>query len=490
MQYKDTSFGDENDTVAKWLQELNPQDIEEFRLQSGYFHGKAVYAIQNLLHALREEQKNVSILIGANDCDTLYSDICDLATCIGLPRAGGRLGVVAFDNALFHPKVYHVKMSDGTQKAFVGSANFTEAGIAGLNIEAGVSLDSSDDSNLEVLERMAETIDRWFERNEDQGFYKVEDLTDAEALRERGILSVSRPTRQRRPTSAEKGSDKLTRRKVLISLPAPEESEEDYEEEDGIDETPDDAEPPGTDGGGTQEAEDDEERVDDPSAEEEEQTPTLPCVTLPGFPDYLLFAPDAEDETSGYEALSSLPLPKGAVGLVMKLKPATARKFTGGKGTADINIPIKAIKTIRFGRKGKHERPCAKVLFKVRYISTSETDQAQIVMPQTNTRIQGYGYTSEETGHRDLRMTLPTRTVEHLKTAIEDEGFTVPAADDLFLLEWPNSESDCFGLTFLGRGSEEEATAKRIYKRAVADNSALGDMCWLPPNSFPGWGNP
>lgn len=485
MRYSDTSFGDANQTVAKWLQDLNTQDIDEFRLQSGYFHGKAVYAVQELLHTLSEEQKHVSILIGANDGETLYSDICNLTRFIGLPRASGRLGVVAFSNALFHPKVYYVRMTDGRQKAFIGSANFTEPGIAGLNIEAGMELDSSDNDSIDVLERIAEAIDQWFERSEEEGFYEIKSPSDADELLEKGILSLARPPRPRRPDSSGKGGEKLSRRKVLISIPVPKDDEADLEED--RDTPSDDTEPEAPDNRDTKDEE--EQEVYTPFHGEDGKRPSLPCGTLSIFPEYLLFAPNAGDETEGNEALSGLPLPHGALGLVMKLKPATARKFTGGGGTADINIPIKAIKTIRFGRRGKHKRPCAKVLLRVRYISTSETEQAQIAMPQVNTRIQGYGYTSGESGHRDLRMTMPTRAVESLKAAIEEQGLTVPAADDLFLLEWPNSESDCFGLTFLGSGSEEEAEAMKIYKKTVAEETAFGDMCWLPPDRFPGWSN-
>ncbi len=59
-----------------------------------------------------------------------------------MPRTHAKLAVVNFSNALFHPKVFHIVRANGSQAAFVGSANFTVPGLTGSNVEAAVSIDT------------------------------------------------------------------------------------------------------------------------------------------------------------------------------------------------------------------------------------------------------------------------------------------------------------------------------------------------------------
>jgi hypothetical protein len=41
---------------------------------------------------------------------------------LGLPRQNACLGIVRYDQGFFHPKTYHLRRSDGSQCAYVGSA--------------------------------------------------------------------------------------------------------------------------------------------------------------------------------------------------------------------------------------------------------------------------------------------------------------------------------------------------------------------------------
>ena len=81
----------------------------------------------------------------------MASHIAFLAGALNIPQRHISLGVVSFDTALFHPKVYHFIRENGSQTAYVGSANLTGPGISGMNIEAGIILDSQDGDSPTVL---------------------------------------------------------------------------------------------------------------------------------------------------------------------------------------------------------------------------------------------------------------------------------------------------------------------------------------------------
>ena len=102
------------------------------------------------------------MLIGSNDGDTLQSDVAHLVSLIGLPRAHARLEIVNYAGASYQSEAYHLKRDDGSQAAYVGSANLSLAGIGCLHVEAGLIIDSRDGDPVQVLDAIAQGVDDWF----------------------------------------------------------------------------------------------------------------------------------------------------------------------------------------------------------------------------------------------------------------------------------------------------------------------------------------
>ena len=166
------------------------ESVTAVRLQSGFFGAEALGYFIEVFERLAAADGPVSLLVGSNDGTTNRRDVELLLALAGPPREGRRLGVVAFDNAYFHPKTFHFERSDGSAAAYVGSANLTRSGATSLHVEAGVVLDEGDDPA--VLEAVRDAIDWWFESTPD-GFTLVTDLADLDDLVARGRLDVPRP---------------------------------------------------------------------------------------------------------------------------------------------------------------------------------------------------------------------------------------------------------------------------------------------------------
>jgi hypothetical protein len=64
-----------------------------------------------------------------------------------------------------------------------------------------------------------------------------------------------------------------------------------------------------------------------------------------------------DGKTSGSNALSGNLLPHGAVGLIIRLTRDDTRIFASAVGTANINLPIDTISTLRFGVLGRGGYP-------------------------------------------------------------------------------------------------------------------------------------
>ena len=127
-------------------------------------------------------------LVGSNDSGTGAKDVCALAEALGLPRPGAKLAVAAFANGFFHPKVVHIRRIDGSQAAYVGSANLTASGVLGRHIEAGVLLDSAYGDAAIELEKIAAAIDAWFVGVR-EGCFHIEHAGAVEDLVARGVLA-------------------------------------------------------------------------------------------------------------------------------------------------------------------------------------------------------------------------------------------------------------------------------------------------------------
>src|SRR5690606_21273491 len=98
--------------------------------------------------------------------------------------------------------------SDGSQLAYVGSANLTKSG-AGRHIEAGVVLDTDKKDDPLVLQAVARAIDDWFGSGR-PGLYEVASLADIAALARSQIIDRPRPTLPPRTTRAGRPQARLT----------------------------------------------------------------------------------------------------------------------------------------------------------------------------------------------------------------------------------------------------------------------------------------
>jgi hypothetical protein len=221
LRYLDTGSRDPNQALGAWLAAMShDESVSAVRLQSGFFGAEALGYFAEVFQRLAGADGPVSLLVGSNDGTTKRRDVELLLELAGPPREGRRLGVVAFDNAYFHPKTFHFERSDGSAAAYVGSANLTRSGATSLHVEAGVVLDTSDGDDPAVLSSVRDAIDWWFEAMPD-GLTLVTDLADLDELVARGRLDVPRPplVRSVKAPSSTGPTERITL-SPLTSIPA------------------------------------------------------------------------------------------------------------------------------------------------------------------------------------------------------------------------------------------------------------------------------
>ncbi|MGH6836179.1 MAG: restriction endonuclease PLD domain-containing protein [Methylocella sp.] len=180
--------------------------VSEFRCQAGYFTLEGSSLLLPAIKKCAAEGASIQMLIGSNECATLATHVSYLAGILGVPQPNVDLGVVSFEQALFHPKVYHFLRGDGSQTAYVGSANLTGPGIGGLNVEAGVILDTKYGDEEEVLQAIVERIRSWF-RDRLPGFMPIGSASDIEELLLRGYLALKSDQIDREPAERSRASE-------------------------------------------------------------------------------------------------------------------------------------------------------------------------------------------------------------------------------------------------------------------------------------------
>jgi len=447
MRYLDTGQRDPAQSLGRWLQGVLDDHVVELRWQSGFFTADGLGFFAPTLERLRAQSRTVAALLGANEGATLRADVEILAQLIGVPRPNGHLGIVSYGGAYFHPKTYHVRRDDGSQTAYVGSANLTSPGLSSLHIEAGIILDTRDGDAEPVVTSIAAAIDWWFEPGR-VGFGRVDGPVALDQMVADRVLALARPPRIPPPVTTPTGAAITPRPRLtpliaipVLVLPAP---------------------PPAIGVPGI----------------------PLPVTLKAGFPSYLLFDPAAHQPTSGAAALTGTPLPASAVGLVIRLNRDSARHFAGGAGTANISIPVNTLSTLRFGLfHGKYERPRAEFDLRARYLSGA----GAIGTGTFETNVMGYGFIAGESGHGDVRMLVPA-AIKALRAAAAAQGRPAPADGDFAFLEWPTAASPEFRLSLLERGSPLFLSAEGMFNAAAAAGQLVGDgACWLPPAVAPPW---
>ena len=147
------------------------------------------------LERLANENLDTLVLVGSNDGETQASAVHQLVDVLGLPRSNASCGVVSYLGGYFHPKTIHVSYGDGRAVGYVGSANMTSRGINGLNIEAGITLDTDEGDSPVLLTGIKQAVREWFV-SRPEGLFEVGSHDHVSRLEARGILATQR-TRQR-----------------------------------------------------------------------------------------------------------------------------------------------------------------------------------------------------------------------------------------------------------------------------------------------------
>jgi hypothetical protein len=454
MRYIDSGNRVPEEALGTWLIQEVQSTIEEVRWQSGFFTADALGITATTLHRLAQNGHEVKAVIGSNDGGTLRRDVERLAEILRIPRPDAYLGVVSFTGAYFHPKTYHFRRADGSQCAYVGSANFTAAGVASRHVEAGVILDTREGDPDMILNQIAHAVDEWFNGTR-PGVTRITSVSDINALASDGVLAEAAPPRP--PSGPPSAGGRVARPglRPLIALPT-------YD--DGIRD-------PGDAG---------EEQPELPII----YPPVFPAVPRAGFPAYLLFAPGANAPTTGLQALSGAALPSGAAGLVIRLNRDSARHFAGGGGTSNISIPVATLSSLRFGiYHGKYERPRAEYTLQMRYIGATSTMRVEPAV----SNIMAYGFAPGESGHGDVRLVLPA-SVKTLAERVRSAELPIPEVGDVAILEWPTAATPELRLSFLEHGSRWFQEAQRLFDDASASGELVGaGACWLPPRISLAW---
>lgn len=464
MRYFDTGGRDPGHTLASWIEGAVRGQVAEIRVQTGFFSLDGVGLLIPTLEQCRVNDRTTKVLIGSNDASTLRDDVAGLMGIIGIPRNHAQLGIVNFSGAYFHPKTYHIQRADGSQAAFVGSANLTASGLA-LHVEAGIALDTNEGDDPRHLSEIATAIDRWFEEQRD-GLTVVSGTATLDAMVESGILALAPPPRAENQGAGTGGAGGPARPRLqpLFTLPRVRATVAQPATQVGPAPTPPAA-------------------AHIPAQPIAALAANLPSAPRGGFPPYLLFAPNAAAPTVGASALTGALLPGGSVGLIVQLNRDSARHFMGRDGTANISIPVATVSTLRFGIYGKHDRPRAEFNLRLRYVS----DGGVIDGGTASTNVMGYGFTAAETGHGDIRMLVPTEA-RSLGQAVIASGLTPPTAGDVALLEWPTALDPSFRLSFLDTHSVISQQATTLFNAAAAAGQVVGNgACWLAAGVPPNW---
>ena len=449
MRYIDSGRREPDQALGSWLGRI--EDVVALRIQSGFFRSNALAILRPVLEVLQQGDLLTHVLIGSNNRETPAPDVRELLEVVGVPRPGAQVGVVCYSGAFFHPKVFHFRRRDGSQAAYVGSANLTGSGITATHVEAGLILDTNAGDPSRMLDEIANAVDSWFQEGR-EGLDVLEGLDDVERLVDDAVLCRERPERVT-PTEGGGGGGGAARPRLrpLIRLPGVE-----------------------SDTAGTA-----------PEGTEDRRPPHMqPAAPWAGYPDFILFAPNANTPTEGTQALTGRPLPGGAEGLIVQLSQDSAKHFYGGEGSSYISLPVQVIHTIRFGvYRRQYLRPRAEFHLEMRVLG----DRGEIRIGQAETNIMVYGVAAGERGHEDRRMLLPADT-KALVTELTEAAWTTPGPDGFALLEWPSEDSPSFLLSFLEPGSDLARRAKAAYEAAERNGELMGrGACLLPPGFAPPW---
>ena len=452
VRYLDSGSRDPSQALGTWLSEQLDASVGSLRIQSGFFSVDALPTIDSALQRLCENQGTIDLVVGSNDGGTVSRHLSALIEAMQMPRAGSRLAIVYYKGSYFHPKTYHLGRADGSQAAYVGSANFTMPGVSARHVEAGLVLDTRQGDSPDILNQIATASQDWFNGTR-VGVEIIGGPADVERLLVEGLI---RSNPAPRVAAAAGAGGKLPQRPTLAPLFVP----------------------PPLKGPANDVA---------PDAISPETAPAaiyLPSIQrTPPYPPYMQFSPDDEGVTRGIEALSGSGLGT-AVGLIMRLSRDNDRHWREAPGTANISIPVSTASTLRFGLFGPRSRPRAEFGLRLRHID----DQGTIGPVDGETNVMSFGFTPGDVGHQDLRMVLPRPPIAEMRRRLIATGRPLPKAGDLALLEWPITGDPTFRLTTLKPDSELGKKVAEIWGAATAAGETVSrGACWMPQAVSPEW---
>lgn len=450
--------------LGEWLVSFDPVSVGALRWQTGYFSADGLAPLVPMIDVLKSQDRLTNCVIGSNGGETGEPDIAALLSLVGSPRVNAQIGVVSYSVGLFHPKVYHLTRQDGSQAAYVGSANLTSPGVSGLNIEAGIILDSSAGDPDQILSDVASAIDAWFNGTR-PGISLISALEDLSPLVAAGVLGIAPTPRMTQSPSTSGGAPtSKVGLKPLIKFPSVS-TKSSSGPLAGMPAVAPPTSPAATSGG----------------------TPFTALSSSPRapFPAYVLFAPGIMTPTQGVAALTGSNLAGGATGLVIRLNKDSARHFSGGTGTANVSVPVATIGTVRFGVfQGKYERPRAEFELRMRFISNSGVHKAAA----SNTNVMVYGYAPGESGHGDVRMVIPAAPARDIREYAAANALNIPAANDAMILEWPTAADPSFKATLVDRSHPLHSAIDAMLNTALTTGTLVGQgACWLPLGTSPKW---
>ena len=195
LRFRDSATGNADVCAGEWFDEHLVEGVRAFRGQFGFFRFGALARYVPALTNVAASGGPVRLVLGSNLTDPLTLEDVESVLSITSAGAASSLTVVAFRNALFHPKVAHIVKADGSAVAMVGSANFTVAAL-GANVEAWVELGSGTSPSQSALTRIERATD-WWHGTSAAGVFQVRTLADARQLHADGLL-IGRGAQRRR----------------------------------------------------------------------------------------------------------------------------------------------------------------------------------------------------------------------------------------------------------------------------------------------------
>lgn len=187
-EYIDSAYNNKSEFIRDWLDKNLLPDAKSFRVQSGYFTYAAIEPFVQVLKSVAKNGGSAKFVLGSNGGSLIAKDAKGVLEIVkGIPNCS--FTVVAFKNAEFHPKCYHIKRSDDSETVLVGSGNLTQFGIS-LNVEAAILLDTCTGDNLALVQEIKDAIDKWGSLDENDGAYQIKTIQDIEDLRQSKIIDL------------------------------------------------------------------------------------------------------------------------------------------------------------------------------------------------------------------------------------------------------------------------------------------------------------